>query len=56
MRLNRHIHPAHEIESHFEQSRITGILNWQELAHLDFEKFIEVTRARNVPSQKSEGS
>lgn len=32
----------------FEQSRSTGIVNWQELGHMDFKDLIHFTRQKNA--------
>ncbi|MBI3999661.1 MAG: hypothetical protein HY351_03515 [Candidatus Omnitrophica bacterium] len=32
------------IEEYFKKSLETGILNWQEMAHLDFQELVELAR------------
>ncbi len=38
----------------FEQSRSTGIVNWQELGQMDFRDLVHETRERNVYNEESE--
>jgi len=54
MRPKRFVHPSAELESQLEQSRATGILDWQELAHLDFQYLIELAQSRTRMGEESE--
>lgn len=37
------------MEEYFNKSLETGIFNWQELAHMDFEEIMELTYRKNIP-------
>ena len=47
----RRIDPtSDDIDSYLNQSQATGNLNWQELAHLDFQELIDLTRNKKSDS------
>lgn len=48
MRPRTPIHLLDEMRFHLDQSLRTGILQWQELAHLEFQDLINLVYARNA--------
>ena len=48
MRPKKPIHMLNEAQFHLDQSLRTGILEWQELAHLEFQDLMKLAYARNI--------
>ncbi len=48
MRPKQHEQIPDESQIYLERSRETGIWEWQELAHLDFQDLIELARDNSV--------
>ncbi len=47
-------HLENECDLVFEQSRSTGIVNWQELGQMDFRDLVHQTRERNIYNEELE--
>ncbi len=50
----KRLHDENEKRLYLDQSRATGIFDWQEMAHLDFQELIELARQNKPISQESE--
>lgn len=40
----KRLHDENEKRLYLDQSRATGIFDWQEMAHLDFQELVELVR------------
>ncbi len=50
----KRLHDENEKRLYLDQSRATGIFDWQEMAHLDFQNLIELAREKNTLSDELE--